>query len=168
MGRSTTDTIGILDAVPAILNMDSLLLVASLLAWFPSHAAAMPQAPNCWHRARKTGQFWDGALSSDNVRSEMAFGLANLGRRAQQRRVLAPVFEDNNNFFLSVSPPQCPDSVNTALTEHGAVIFRTGDFWAGGPMSASASSPATAPAPAATVSTHRAMRPNQTSSRTLA
>ncbi|MBO9687570.1 MAG: hypothetical protein J7598_13260 [Mitsuaria chitosanitabida] len=132
VGRGTTDAIGILDALPAIWDMDSLLLAPSLLEWFPSHAAGMSKAPNWWHRAWKTRQFWDGALTSDNVRSEMAFGVANLGRSAAERRALAPEFEDNNNFFLSLSPPKYPGTIDTTLAEQGAVIFHTRDLWAGG------------------------------------
>lgn len=132
VGRGTTDAIGILDALPAIWDMDSLLLAPSLLEWFPSHAAGMSKAPNWWHRAWKTRQFWDGALTSDNVRSEMAFAVANLGRSAAQRRAIAPEFEDNNNFFLSLSPPVYPKTINTALAEQGAVIFHERDLWANG------------------------------------
>lgn len=132
VGRGTTDAIGILDALPAIWDMDSLLLAPSLLEWFPSHAAGMSKAPNWWHRAWKTRQFWDGALTSDNVRSEMAFGVANLSRSAADRRALAPEFEDNNNFFISLSPPVYPKTVNTTLAEQGAVIFHERDLWANG------------------------------------
>ena len=130
MGRGTTDAIGILDALPAIWDMDSLQLVPSLLEWFPSHAAGMSKAPNWWHRAWKPRQFWDGALTSDNVRSEMAFGVANLFRDGPKRRALATEFEDNNNFFLSLSPPKYPGTINTTLAEQGAVIFHTRDLWA--------------------------------------
>ena len=132
IGRGTTDAIGILDALPAIWDMDSLILAPSVLEWFPSHAAGRSKAPNWWHRAWKTRQFWDGALTSDNVRSEMAFGVANLGRTGAERRALEPEFEDNNNFFLSLSPPQFPGPINTSLAEEGAVIFHTQDLWAGG------------------------------------
>ncbi len=132
VGRGTTDAIGILDALPAIWDMDTLQLAPSLLEWFPSHAAGMSKAPNWWHRAWKTRQFWDGALTSDNVRSEMAFGVANLSRNAEERRALEPEFEDNNNFFLSLSPPKFPGNINTALAEQGAVIFHTRDLWEGG------------------------------------
>jgi mono/diheme cytochrome c family protein len=132
VGRGTTDAIGILDALPAIWDMDSLVLAPSLLEWFPSHAAGMSKAPNWWHRAWKTRQFWDGALTSDNVRSEMAFGVANLTRSAADRRALAPEFEDNNNFFLSLSPPKYSGAINTTLAEQGAVIFHTRDLWASG------------------------------------
>ncbi len=132
VGRGTTDAIGILDALPAIWDMDSLLLAPSLLEWFPTHAAGMSKAPNWWHRAWKTRQFWDGALTSDNVRSEMAFGVANLERSAADRRALFPEFEDNNNFFISLSPPTYPGTINTTLAEQGAVLFHTRDLWANG------------------------------------
>lgn len=132
VGRGTTDAIGILDALPAIWDMDTLELAPSLLEWFPSHAAGMSKAPNWWHRAWKTRQFWDGALTSDNVRSEMAFGVANLNRSSAERRALEPEFEDNNNFFLSLSPPKFPGAINTPLAEQGAVLFHTRDLWQGG------------------------------------
>ncbi|QAT83669.1 hypothetical protein EJ065_2085 [Corallococcus coralloides] len=132
VGRGTSDAIGIVDMLPALFDMDSLALAPSLLEFFPSHAGGMSRAPNWWQRSFKTRQFWDGALTSDNVRSEMAFGVANLGRSAAQRRALTAEFEDNDNFFLSLSPPTYPKTVNTALAEQGAVLFHERDLWANG------------------------------------
>ena len=131
-GRGTTDAIGILDALPAIWDMDTMQLAPSLLEWFPTHAAGMSKAPNWWHRAWKPRQFWDGALTSDNVRSEMAFAVANLFRDGPKRRAIYPEFEDVNNFFLSLSPPKYTKTINTALAEQGAVVFHTRDLWANG------------------------------------
>ncbi len=132
VGRGASDAIGIVDLLPALFDVDSLGLVPSLLEYFPSHASGMTKAPNWWYRAFKTRQFWDGALSSDNVRSEMAFGIANLLRSAPQRRALTSEFEDNDNFFLSLSPPPYTMPVDTALAEQGAVVFHERDLWANG------------------------------------
>nr|WP_224243108.1 hypothetical protein [Hyalangium gracile] len=132
VGRGSSDAIGIVDMLPALFDMDSLGLVPSLLEFFPTHAGGMSRAPNWWYRAFKTRQFWDGALTSDNVRSEMAFGIANLGRSGPERRALTAEFEDNDNFFLSLSPPPYPKTINTALAEQGAVLFHERDLWANG------------------------------------
>nr|WP_323381901.1 hypothetical protein [Myxococcus dinghuensis] len=132
VGRGTSDAIGIVDLLPALFDMDSLALAPSLLEYFPTHAGGMSRAPNWWYRAWKTRQFWDGALTSDNVRSEMAFGIANLGRSPEKRRALTIEFEDNDNFFLSLSPPLFPKSINTALAEQGAILFHERDLWANG------------------------------------
>ncbi|EYF07498.1 rubber dioxygenase RoxA [Chondromyces apiculatus] len=132
VGRGTTDAIGIVDLLPALFDMDTLQLVPSLLEYFPSHAGGMSKAPNWWYRAFKTRQFWDGALTSDNVRSEMAFGVANLFLDGPERRSLTPEFEDNDNFFISMSPPVYAQPINTALAEQGAVLFHERDLWANG------------------------------------
>ncbi len=132
VGRGTTDAIGIVDLLPAIFDMDTLDLVPSLLEYFPSHAGGMSKAPNWWHRAFKTRQFWDGALTSDNVRSEMAFSMANLSRTGPERRAMTAEFEDNDNFFISLSPPQYTQTINKALAEQGAVLFHEKDLWASG------------------------------------
>ena len=132
VGRGTTDAIGIVDLLPAIFDMDTLDLIPSLLEYFPSHAGGMSKAPNWWHRAFKTRQFWDGALTSDNVRSEMAFSMANLSRTGPERRAMTTEFEDNDNFFLSLSPPVYEQTINKALAEQGAVLFHEKDLWAGG------------------------------------
>ncbi|WP_446651788.1 rubber dioxygenase RoxA [Archangium violaceum] len=132
VGRGTSDAIGIVDLLPALFDMDSLAMVPSLLEFFPSHAGGMSRAPNWWYRAFKTRQFWDGALTSDNVRSEMAFGIANLGSTPAERRALTSEFEDNDNFFLSLSPPAYPKAINTSLAEQGAVLFHERDLWANG------------------------------------
>lgn len=132
VGRGGSDAIGIIDLLPALFDMDSLGLVPSLLEFFPTGAAGMSKAPNWWYRAFKTRQFWDGALTSDNVRSEMAFGIANLLRTGPQRRALTAEFEDNNAFFLSLSPPQYSGAIDTALAEQGAVLFHERDLWANG------------------------------------
>jgi mono/diheme cytochrome c family protein len=132
VGRGASDAIGIVDLLPALFDVESLALIPSLLEYFPSHASGMTKAPNWWYRAFKTRQFWDGALSSDNVRSEMAFGIANLLRTASQRRALTTEFEDNDNFFLSLSPPAYGQAIDQALAEQGAVLFHERDLWANG------------------------------------
>ncbi len=132
VGRGMSDAIGIVDLLPALFDMDSMALAPSLLEYFPTHAGGMSRAPNWFHRAFKTRQFWDGALTSDNVRSEMAFGIANIGRSAPERRALTVEFEDNDNFFLSLSPPAYPKPINTALAERGAILFHERDLWANG------------------------------------
>ncbi|RKH14567.1 hypothetical protein D7V97_02770 [Corallococcus sp. CA053C] len=132
VGRGSSDAIGIVDLLPALFDMDSLGLAPSLLEYFPTHAGGMSRAPNWWQRAYKTRQFWDGALSSDNVRSEMAFGVANLTRSPEERRALSNEFEDNDNFFTSLSPPAYPKGINTALAEQGAILFHERDLWANG------------------------------------
>lgn len=132
VGRGSSDAIGIVDLLPALFDMDALSMVPSLLEYFPTHAGGMSRAPNWWYRAFKTRQFWDGALSSDNVRSEMAFGIANFSRSPAERRALTAEFDDNDNFFISLSPPVYPKTVNTTLAEQGAVLFHERDLWANG------------------------------------
>lgn len=131
-GRGSSDALGIIDYVGVLFNMETLDLSPGT-EYFPEHpAAGMTKAPAWWNRAYRTRQFWDGGLSSDNVRSEMAFGVANLVLTGEQRRALQPEFEDINNYLISLSPPQYPDSIDSALAEQGAVIFHTRDLWANG------------------------------------
>jgi hypothetical protein len=131
-GRGGSDALGIIDYLGVMFNMDTLDLSPGLEV-FPQHpAAGMTKAPNWWYRGFKTRQFWDGGLTSDNVRSEMAFGVANLFLTGTQRQALQPQFDDINNYFLSLSPPQYPKAIDTALAEQGAVVFHTRDLWASG------------------------------------
>lgn len=132
VNRGNTDAIGIIDYLPALFDMDTMMLAPSLLEYFPSHAGGQSKAPHWYHRAFKTRQFWDGALTSDNVRSEAAFGMANLTRDAEARRALTPEFEDIDNFLISMSPPTYPGEIDFELAEEGAIIFHERDLWAGG------------------------------------
>jgi exo-cleaving rubber dioxygenase len=132
VGRGSTDAIGIIDLLPALFDMNALDLYPSTLEYFPSHAGGMAKAPNWWYRSWKTRQFWDGALTSDNVRSEMAFAVANLTIDGAQRRAIYPQFEDNNDFMLSLSPPVYSQPINTALAEQGAQLFHELNLWANG------------------------------------
>lgn len=132
-GRGGSDAIGLITLLPALFDMDTLELAPSALEYVAdSPAAGMTKAPAWWTRAFRTRQFWDGALTSDNVHSEMAFGVADLDRTSTQRRALETEFEDINNFLLSLSPRQYPMSVNTPLAEQGAVVFHERDLWAEG------------------------------------
>lgn len=131
-GRGGTDAIGIVDYLPALFDMDSLQVAPSLMEFFPTHAGGMTKAPQWTHRAFKTRQFWDGALTSDNVRSEMAFAIANLGRSAPERRALTDEFDHVDNFLLSMSPQPYPGTIDTTLAEQGAVLFHERDLWADG------------------------------------
>lgn len=132
-GRGSSDAIALISLMPAIWDMDNLLLAPSPLEYVAdSPHGGMTKAPAWFNRAFKTRQFWDGALSSDNVHSEMAFGVANILRSATQRRALRTDFEDINNFLISLSPPKYPKTINTSLAEQGAVIFHERDLWANG------------------------------------
>ena len=132
-GRGSSDAIGLISLLPALFDMDNLMLAPSVLEYVAdSPHAGMTKAPAWWNRAFKTRQFWDGALSSDNVHSEMAFGVANIFRDAQARRDLEDEFEDINNFLISLSPATYPRTINTALAQQGAVIFHERDMWASG------------------------------------
>ncbi len=135
VGRGSSDALGIIDYLPALFDMDTMSLAPSLMELFPSHAAGMNKAPNWWHRAWKTRQFWDGGLTSDNVRSEMAFAVANVMRSGASRRNIYYEFEDINAWLLSLSPPAYKSeggAIDTALAEKGAVIFHERDLWAQG------------------------------------
>ncbi|WP_206613431.1 hypothetical protein [Parahaliea mediterranea] len=131
-GRGTTDAIGIVDLLPALFDVETMQLYPSLLEYFPSHAGGMSKAPHWYHRAWKPRQFWDGALTSDNVRSELAFAMANIMKTGQQRRAVYPEFEDNNLFMMSLSPKPYPGAIDIALAEQGAVLFHERDLWAEG------------------------------------
>ena len=50
----------------------------------------------------------------------------------EERRALSNEFEDNDNFFTSLSPPAYPKGINTALAEQGAILFHERDLWANG------------------------------------
>ncbi|WP_323122922.1 rubber dioxygenase RoxA [Burkholderia alba] len=131
VGRGSSDAIGLITLLPALFDMDNLMLAPNALEYKAnSPAGGMTKAPNWWTRVFKTRQFWDGALTSDNVHSEMAFGVANIARTATQRRALEPEFEDINNFLLSLSPPPYPQPIDTTLASQGAVIFHERDLWA--------------------------------------
>lgn len=132
-GRGSSDAIGLITLLPALFDMDTLELAPSPLEYVPnSPAAGMTKAPAWWTRGYRTRQFWDGALTSDNVHSEMAFGVADLQRTSTQRRALATEFEDINNFLLSLSPRQYPSTIDTPLAQQGAVLFHERDLWADG------------------------------------
>ena len=131
-GRGSTDAIALISLLPAIFDMDNLMFAPSLLEYAANTPhGGMTKAPAWFHRAFKTRQFWEGALTSDNVHSEMAFGVANLLRSPTQRRDLRVDFEDINNFLISMSPPKYPKPIDTALAEQGAVLFHERDLWAG-------------------------------------
>lgn len=132
-GRGSSDAIALISLLPALFDMENLMFAPSPLEYVAdSPHGGMTKAPAWFHRAFKTRQFWDGALTSDNVHSEMAFGVANLLRNATQRRNLRYDFEDINNFLISLSPPKYPKTINTSLAEQGAVIFHERDLWANG------------------------------------
>ncbi|HWU96380.1 MAG TPA: hypothetical protein VN029_12340, partial [Sphingomonas sp.] len=132
-GRGSSDAIGLITLLPALFDMDTLQLAPSLLEYTPdTPAGGMTKAPAWFNRAFKTRQFWDGSLTSDNVHSEMAFGVASITRDASGRRALESDFEDINNFLLSLSAPKYPGTIDRPLAEQGAVIFHQRDLWANG------------------------------------
>lgn len=132
-GRGSNDAIALISLLPALWDMDNLVFAPSLLEYTADTPhGGMTKAPAWFHRGFKTRQFWDGALTSDNVHSESAFGVANILRSAAQRRALRTDFEDINTFLISMSPPKYPKPINTSLAEQGAVIFHERDLWSNG------------------------------------
>jgi len=131
-GRGLSDAFGLIDVLGAMYDMETLDLSPGAEV-FPAHGSAgQVQTPNWWNASHRARMFLQGELSRDNTRVSMALAVANFERGGAQTKAMEPKFEQVKVFLDSLSPPQYPKEIDTALAEEGAVLFHEKNLWADG------------------------------------
>jgi hypothetical protein len=107
---------------------------ASLIAAIPSSGEI--DVPAWWNMGHKTAKFSNATLPADNLRGAMAFDIpiarppfmwADVPAAKQWGKDHA---QDANTWFLSLKSPTYPGAIDTALAEHGAILFHSKNLWA--------------------------------------
>lgn len=131
--RGTSNAVGAFDMLTLVWDVDTLALSPNPLKLPFTHSYHGNQdMPNWWNVSHRPRKFFDGGLSVDATRIDMAAAdQVNLLRTGASRRAATEEHDQDLQAYVDaqVSPP-FPGSIDTALAEVGAVIFHNKDLWA--------------------------------------
>lgn len=132
--RGTSNAVGAFDMLTMVWDVDTLSLAPNPLKLPFNHSYHGNQdMPNWWNVSHRPRKFFDGGLSVDATRIDMAAAdQLNLLRSGASRREATELHDQDLQAYVDaqVSPP-FPGEINEELAEVGAVIFHNRDLWAG-------------------------------------
>ncbi len=140
--RGQNNAVGAFELLVTILDMDSLGVNPNVLKnevgatgiQDTAHPLAHTQdTPAWWNFGSRPRKFFDAGVSNDSTRIIMAAGpgdedLVTMDGAAYRNRI-KDYDLDLGTFFLSLTSPQYPGAIDTALAERGAILFHTKDLW---------------------------------------
>lgn len=133
--RGTSNAVGAFDMLTLMWDVDTLALAPNPLKLPFSHSYHGNQdMPNWWNTSHRPRKFFDGGVSVDATRIDMAAAdQLNLTQSGDSRRTATELHDQDLQAFVDAQvSPVFPGEVNTALAEAGAVIFHNKDLWANG------------------------------------
>lgn len=133
--RGTSNAVGAFDMLTMIWDVDTLSLAPNPFKLPFSHSYHGNQdMPNWWNVSHRPRKFFDGGLSVDATRIDMAAAdQLNLLRSGASRRAATEEHDQDLQAYIdSQVAPVFPGEIDTALAEAGAVIFHNKNLWADG------------------------------------
>jgi len=133
--RGTSNAVGAFDMLTMIWDVDTLSLAPNPFKLPFTHSYHGNQdMPNWWNVSHRPRKFFDGGLSVDATRIDMAAAYQlNLLRSGATRRAATEEHDQDLQAYVDAQvAPVFPGDINTALAEAGAVIFHNKNLWADG------------------------------------
>ncbi len=133
--RGTSNAVGAFDMLTLIWDVDTLSLAPNPLKLPFSHSWHGNQdMPNWWNSSHRPRKFFDGGVSSDATRIDMAAAdQLNLAQTGASRRELTEQHDQDLQAYVDAQmAPGFPAEINRTLAEAGAVIFHSKNLWASG------------------------------------
>lgn len=133
--RGTSNAVGAFDMLTMIWDVDTLSLAPNPFKLPFTHSYHGNQdMPNWWNVSHRPRKFFDGGLSVDATRIDMAAAdQLNLLRSGATRRAATEEHDQDLQAYVDAQvAPVFPAEINTALAEAGAVIFHNKNLWADG------------------------------------
>lgn len=144
--RGQNNAVGAFELLNTILDVDSLGVNPNPLKYVTTNGAqgvqdlAHPLAhtqdtPPWWNMGSRPRKFFDSGVSNDSTRIIMAAGPGDFGELfsadgSYYRNRVEEWDQDLEAFFLTLTSPEYPGEINTALAEAGAILFHSKDLWA--------------------------------------
>lgn len=132
--RGTSNAVGAFDMLTMIWDVDTLGLAINpfKLPWsHPYHGNQ--DMPNWWNSSHRPRKFFDGGLSVDSTRIDMAAAdqLNLMSQSGAERRRATETYDQYVQAYVDaqVAPP-FPGQIDEALAKQGAILFHTKDLWA--------------------------------------
>lgn len=133
--RGTSNAVGAFDMLTLIWDVDTLSLSPNPFKLPFTHSYHGNQdMPNWWNVSHRPRKFFDGGVSADSTRIDMAAAdQLNLLRSGASRRAATEEHDQDLQAYVDaqVAPP-FPGPIDTALAEAGAIIFHNKNLWADG------------------------------------
>ncbi len=133
--RGTSNAVGAFDMLTMIWDVDTLSLSPNPIKLPFSHSYHGNQdKPNWWNSSHRPRKFFDGGVSADSTRIDMAAAdQLNLLKSGASRRAATELHDQDLQAYVDaqVAPP-FPGEIDTALAEAGAIIFHNKNLWANG------------------------------------
>lgn len=133
--RGTSNAVGAFDLLTMIWDVDTLSLSPNPIKLPFSHSYHGNQdMPNWWNSSHRPRKFFDGGVSMDSTRIDMAAAdQVNLLRSGAVRRAATELYDQDLQAYVdSRTSPPFPNEIDTALAEQGAIIFHNKNLWANG------------------------------------
>ncbi len=133
--RGTSNAVGAFDLLTLIWDVDTLSLSINPLKLPFTHSYHGNQdMPNWWNTSHRPRKFFDGGLSADATRIDMAAAdQVNLLSSGASRRAATEEHDQDLQAYVDAQvAPAFPGAVDTTLAQQGAVIFHNKDLWANG------------------------------------
>lgn len=133
--RGTSNAVGAFDLLTMIWDVDTLSLSPNPIKLPFSHSYHGNQdMPNWWNTSHRPRKFFDGGVSVDSTRIDMAAAdQVNLLRSGAVRRAATELYDQDLQAYVDAqTSPRFPHEIDTALAEQGAIIFHNKNLWANG------------------------------------
>lgn len=133
--RGTSNAVGAFDMLTMIWDVDTLSLAPNPFKLPFTHAYHGNQdMPNWWNSSHRPRKFFDGGLSADATRIDMAAAdQVNLLQTGASRRAATEEHDQDLQAYVDAQvAPVFPGEIDTALAQAGAVIFHNKNLWADG------------------------------------
>ena len=132
--RGTSNAVGAFDMLTLVWDVDTLSLAPNPIKLPFNHSYHGNQdMPNWWNSSHRPRKFFDGGLSVDATRIDMAAAdQINLLQSGSKRRAVTEEWDQFLQAYVDaqVAPP-FPGEIDEALASQGAILFHQKDLWAG-------------------------------------
>ena len=133
--RGTSNAVGAFDMLTMIWDVDTLQLAPNPFKLPFNHSYHGNQdMPNWWNVSQRPRKFFDGGVSVDSTRIDMAAAdQLNLFESGATRRAITEKYDQDLQAYVDAQvAPSFPGQIDTKLAEQGAIIFHNKDLWANG------------------------------------
>lgn len=133
--RGTSNAVGAFDMLTLVWDVDTLALSPNPFKLPFTHSYHGNQdMPNWWNSSHRPRKFFDGGVSADSTRIDMAAAdQVNLFQSGASRRAATEEHDQDLQAYVDAQvAPAFPGTIDTALAEVGAVIFHNKNLWADG------------------------------------
>ncbi|AUM11798.1 putative rubber dioxygenase RoxC [Ketobacter alkanivorans] len=131
--RGTSNAVGAFDLLTLIWDVDTLSLAPNPIKLPFNHSYHGNQdMPNWWNTSHRPRKFFDGGVSVDSTRIDMAAAdQVNLLQSGARRRAVTEEHDQDLQAYVDAQvAPVFPAEVDQSLAEQGAIIFHNKNLWA--------------------------------------